>query len=156
MPNEELATSSVVSAACVITVAEVDEARRPKVVVDAAGVSAATSVGDTTDTLPPKKPYKKEAIPRALREQVWLKTFGQVYKHKCNVSWCRNEITVFDFHMGHNIPESKGGVTTIENLQPICSRCNLSMGDSYSIDEWNKFGYRKSSWIQRLMCIGSP
>jgi hypothetical protein len=26
----------------------------------------------------------------------------------------------------------------LENLIPICSRCNLSMSDNYSIDEWNK------------------
>ena len=101
-------------------------------------------------------PYKKKAIPRALREQVWLKTFGKVYEHKCHISWCRNKVTVFDFHMGHNIPESKGGETTITNLLPICSRCNLSMSDTYSISEWERFGYRRSRWWERLMCIGSP
>jgi len=101
-------------------------------------------------------PYKKRPIPRALREQVWLKTFGRVYQHKCHISWCRNTITVFDFHMGHDIPESKGGETTITNLKPICSRCNLSMSDDYTIKDWEKFGYRKSHWWERLLCIGSP
>lgn len=101
-------------------------------------------------------PYKKRPIPRALREQVWLKTFGRVYQHKCHISWCRNTITVFDFHMGHDIPESKGGETTITNLKPICSRCNLSMSDDYTIKDWEKFGYRKSRWWERLLCIGSP
>lgn len=47
---------------------------------------------------------------------------------------------MYDFQAGHNTPESKGGATTLENLAPICSRCNLSMGSQYSIDEWNTLG----------------
>lgn len=47
---------------------------------------------------------------------------------------------VFNFHVGHNIPESKGGDMVLENLRPICQGCNLSMGNNYSIDEWNKLG----------------
>ena len=79
-------------------------------------------------------------IPKALREQVWLKYFGEIYKHKCYIYWCKNKINVFDFQVGHNIPESKGGETVLENLRPICSRCNLSMSNNYTIDEWNKLG----------------
>ena len=81
---------------------------------------------------------KKEKIPAALREQVWIQKSGRVFEKKCHISWCENNITVFDFQCGHNIPESKGGKTTLENLIPICSRCNLSMSDKYSIDEWNQ------------------
>jgi 5-methylcytosine-specific restriction endonuclease McrA len=80
----------------------------------------------------------KAKIPRALREQVWLMSVGPKYETKCNVHWCTNRINVFDFHVGHNIPESKGGTLDIKNLQPICSRCNLSMGNQYSIEQWNK------------------
>ena len=67
---------------------------------------------------------KKQNIPKALREQVWLQTIGKKYEHKCYIDWCDNLITVFDFHVGHNIPESKGGQISIENLRPICSDCN--------------------------------
>ena len=87
-----------------------------------------------------KSAYRKQNIPKALREQTWLHTFDKVYEHKCYVSWCDNLISVFDFHVGHNIPESKGGKLDISNLLPICSRCNLSMSDKYTIDEWNKLG----------------
>ena len=80
----------------------------------------------------------KKKIPRALREQVWLKYNGKTFETKCYIMWCKNTINVFDHHSGHNIPESKGGSTTIDNLFPICSRCNLSMNDKYTIDEWNK------------------
>lgn len=80
---------------------------------------------------------KKKPIPKALREQVWLKYFGgNTFKAKCPVIWCNNEITPFNYECGHNQPESKGGKTNIENLIPICSKCNKSMSDNYSIDEW--------------------
>ena len=85
------------------------------------------------------KKYKKANIPKALREQVWLETFGKIYEHSCHIEWCSNIINVFDFHVGHDIPESKGGTLTIDNLKPICARCNLSMGDNYTISEWQKF-----------------
>ena len=90
-----------------------------------------------------RKIYKKKKIPKAIREQVWVFYFGKKFKHKCFVDWCSNEIDVFNFHVGHNKPESKGGKLTIQNLRPICSRCNLSMSDNYTISEWNNIGKKK-------------
>ena len=75
-------------------------------------------------------------LPRALREQVWLRHNGPVFSAPCNVSWCTNEINAFNFTCGHNIPKSKGGPDSIENLRPICCRCNSSMGNAYTIDEF--------------------
>ena len=98
----------------------------------------------------------KANIPKALREQVWLKNIGHQYEHKCLIDWCQNTISVFDFHVGHNIPESHGGKTDITNLKPICSRCNLSMGSQYSITEWNKIGDtipHKNSYIKAASAI---
>lgn len=82
------------------------------------------------------KKKRKQKIPVALREQVWIHRMGRVFEGKCPTTWCENTITVFDFQSGHNIPESKGGPTNLENLIPLCSRCNLSMGDSYNFEEW--------------------
>ena len=82
----------------------------------------------------------KIKIPKALREQVWLKYNGKKYTHRCYIRWCVNKIDVFNFHVSHNTPESKGGETVLENLRPVCSRCNQSMSDNYTIDEWNKLG----------------
>jgi len=90
-----------------------------------------------------KKPYRKVTIPKAIREQVWLQTFGKVYENKCYISWCENIITIFDFHVGHDQPESKGGTLDVNNLKPICARCNLSMSNNYTIVEWNKLTKQK-------------
>lgn len=82
-------------------------------------------------------PNKRKAkIPKAIREQCWISVFGETFKHKCYIPWCKNNINVFDFHVGHDIPESKGGTLDINNLKPICARCNLSMSDNYTIQEW--------------------
>ena len=102
--------------------------------------------------------YRKARIPMALREQVWISKMGRVFESKCPVVWCQNNITVFDFQSGHNIPESKGGTTTLDNLIPLCSRCNLSMSDNYTIDEWSS-QYQaipkepKKKWLKRFLCF---
>ncbi|AYV86939.1 MAG: hypothetical protein Sylvanvirus15_1, partial [Sylvanvirus sp.] len=77
-------------------------------------------------------------IPKALREQIWLHHFGHVFQHRCWVTWCSNVITVFNFQCGHDIPKSKQGLTSLENLFPVCARCNLSMSNVYTIQEWNQ------------------
>ena len=92
---------------------------------------------------PKKGAYKKKSIPKAIREQVWYRYFGKSYQHKCYVTWCYNNIDVFNFHVGHNNPESRGGNLNITNLRPICSRCNHSMSNNYTISEWNKLGNNK-------------
>jgi 5-methylcytosine-specific restriction endonuclease McrA len=96
--------------------------------------------------------YEKATIPRALREQVWLRYFGRVYDHKCYVPWCQNVVTVLDFHVGHNVPEAEGGETEIANLRPICPRCNLSMGSRYTITQWAALSAPPRTCWQRLTC----
>lgn len=81
--------------------------------------------------------FTRQSIPRAVREQVWLKRVGEKYETECQVTWCKNRITVFDFSLGHNVPVSKGGSDRISNLHPICCRCNTCMGNKYTIKEWN-------------------
>ena len=85
-----------------------------------------------------QQPYKKKKIPKALREQVWIACMGDQFTAKCSIHWCQNKINAFDFQCGHNIPERKGGKTNLQNLIPICGRCNISMGNHYTIDEWNR------------------
>lgn len=95
----------------------------------------------------------KKNIPKALREQVWLATFGKTFQHSCFVHWCTNKINVFDFHVGHDKPESKGGSTELSNLKPICSRCNQSMGNRFTIQEWNRLYASKTTWFERCKAM---
>uniref|UniRef100_A0A6C0HLQ9 HNH endonuclease 5 domain-containing protein n=1 Tax=viral metagenome TaxID=1070528 RepID=A0A6C0HLQ9_9ZZZZ len=90
-----------------------------------------------------KKYYKKEGIPKRVRELVWTTYNGEVFNNNCHVKWCDNNINVFNFQVGHDIPESKGGTLEISNLKPICGNCNLSMGNKYTIGEWNKLVINK-------------
>jgi 5-methylcytosine-specific restriction endonuclease McrA len=107
---------------------------------------------NTTQVTPVKEKKEKEKIPRALREQVWLHYAKKNFEIKCPVVWCENRISPFDFHVGHNIAEANGGTLDINNLKPICSRCNLSMGSQYTIDEWNKLAKPASS-TKKNKCI---
>jgi len=113
---------------------------------------------DGKETLPinslQKKKYTKTKIPKAVREQVWISEFGRVFQHNCYIRWCQNEINVFDFHVGHDIPESQGGTLSLDNLKPICARCNLSMSDTYTIKDWTRLGKptSKFSRIWRGLC----
>lgn len=91
-----------------------------------------------------RRKQTKKSIPKAVREQCWLNTFGERYNAKCYVSWCKNEINVFDYHVGHDIPESHGGTLALSNLFPICARCNLSMSNNYTIQQWSNMGKKQT------------
>jgi hypothetical protein len=70
---------------------------------------------------------KRRPIPKTTRIAVWNREFGdEVAKAQCKV--CDREIKVTDFEAGHIIASSKGGSDNIENLLPVCSMCNKSMG----------------------------
>ena len=107
--------------------------------------------------------YHKKKIPKKVKEEVWYMNFGKIYENKCYISWCSNKINVFNFHVGHDVPESKGGTDEISNLKPICDRCNLSMGHNYTIKEWNikfdknnktKLGMNNNIYYNFYKCIG--
>ena len=91
----------------------------------------------------PKEKYKKKKIPLAVRQSVWVKQFGRVFQHKCFVSWCHRVLSCFDFEVGHNIPESKGGTLDLTNLYPICHQCNTGMGNQYTIMDWSNRKFNK-------------
>ena len=101
----------------------------------------------------------KQCIPKSLRHAVWMTYIGSVFQAKCYIRWCNANITPFTFEVGHNTPESRGGATCIDNLRPICSQCNKSMGNRYSIDEFTRrFGpqTKKVSWWHPGACCVTP
>jgi 5-methylcytosine-specific restriction endonuclease McrA len=98
---------------------------------------------------------RKMTIPKAVREQLWLRDIGKRYQGKCQTSWCKNTVTVHDFQCGHNVPESKGGPTVLDNLVVLCSRCNMSMANNYTFTEWTHQHYipKVSFWKRWFACF---
>jgi hypothetical protein len=82
--------------------------------------------------LPPspvlKAKMKKVRIPKVLKDHTWDKWVGDtIAKTKCMCCGINN-IKMNDFHCSHVIAEANGGLTSVENLRPVCASCNLSMG----------------------------
>jgi len=75
---------------------------------------------------PEKK--KKQKIPAIIKKLVWNTYIGEDIG-KCKCLCCKNvDITQLNFICGHIISEYNGGKINVENMRPICSSCNLSMG----------------------------
>jgi hypothetical protein len=68
-------------------------------------------------------------ISQSLRQQIWFKYSNNKLNIKC-ICCNLNEINSFNFECGHIDPKSKGGLCNINNLVPICSLCNKSMGNT--------------------------
>ena len=76
-----------------------------------------------------KSTYKKKSIPKNIRREVWKKWVGE--NNGIGTCFCCR-INTFaqmeSWHAGHVISENDGGEIHIDNLRPICSSCNSSMG----------------------------
>jgi len=86
------------------------------------------------------KMKKKLAIPKKLRDDCWNKLIGKsiagVYCLVCNLE----KIYMNKFDAGHITSEKNGGLLILENLLPICSGCNKSMG-SNNMTNWVRTYY---------------
>lgn len=69
--------------------------------------------------------YKKKNIPSSVRRDIFNRDFNGKYKGNCYV--CEKVIDRDNSHIGHIIPEHKGGKCVLSNLKAICISCNLSM-----------------------------
>lgn len=95
-----------------------------------------------------KKKYKKEkpkvvriTIPKTVKDKLWDDNFGHdagIGKCYC----CQIEINSKKFDCGHIISVAKGGTNNIDNLKPVCSTCNKSMGTK-NIEEFKKEYFEK-------------
>jgi prophage antirepressor-like protein len=87
---------------------------------------------------------KKEPIPKAVRLKVWSKYIG--YNNIDGKCFCCRDKIIHqqDFHCGHIQSEYNGGKVTIQNLRPICSICNTSMGTKHMVEFMEQYGYDTS------------
>lgn len=70
----------------------------------------------------------KEKISTNLKDKVWNTYFKNQNKKQCPINNCNKYITKHSFSTGHIVSELNKGNTDINNLYPICSNCNSSMG----------------------------
>ena len=85
--------------------------------------------------------YKRKQLPKSVRMNVWTQNVGEVYTADCFMN-CGNKITIQNFECGHIVAVKNGGSNMIDNLKPICSLCNKSMGAT-NLYEYAKFyGYQ--------------
>ena len=69
----------------------------------------------------------RRAIPKKIRGEAWKIQFGTSTKGFCFC--CKTELDAFgNWHAGHVISHSSGGLDTSDNLRPVCGSCNQSMG----------------------------
>ena len=82
---------------------------------------------------PPRHTRASGKTSKILQLEVWDAYIGIDYgRVKC--PYCKgNDINPFHFQIGHVVARAKGGDMSIENLRPICSLCNQSLGTN-SID----------------------
>ena len=99
---------------------------------------------------------KKKAVPKVVRDLSWNRWIGEdVAKHKCMC--CEiNEIRMNSFQCGHVIAEANGGKTTVDNLRPICSACNLSMGTENMYEFKARCGFEKTAVPARPPAVAEP
>ena len=74
---------------------------------------------------------QKTKISGHLRNQVWRKYHGESETAICPISYCQTVMIKSakgSMHIGHLISEKNGGKTNIDNLKPLCSKCNCEMG----------------------------
>ncbi|WP_429544315.1 HNH endonuclease [Pseudomonas frederiksbergensis] len=70
--------------------------------------------------LPPRRRAKKKPIPSSLRVQVFARDGHACLRCGCSV--------LMRLRADHVIPESKGGVASMDNLQTLCMSCNSWKG----------------------------
>jgi HNH endonuclease len=82
---------------------------------------------------------KRKTIPKAKRTELWDKYFKDKRIGSCLVCNCQLDV-VGTWEAGHVIAYSKGGSDDLENLRPVCQRCNRSMG-TQNMGEWARINY---------------
>jgi hypothetical protein len=84
---------------------------------------------------------KRKPIPKGVRIDCWDKWLNRdlaITKCMC----CEEkEIRIIDFECGHVLARKNGGSDHIENLRPICSKCNKSMGTNHMVIFKYQYGY---------------
>ena len=83
----------------------------------------------------------RKTLPSSVRDSIWNHYIGEdINKHRC---LCCKKVLITNrkFEVGHVISVKEGGTDEINNLRPICSPCNHSMGTKNMIEFVKTYGY---------------
>lgn len=81
----------------------------------------------------------KETQPKNVRYDVWKQYNGEQMNGLCFC--CKSKLHYNNFNCGHIISNKYGGKAEINNLRPICSMCNGSMGTMNMYDFMKDKGF---------------
>ncbi|WP_207767816.1 HNH endonuclease [Heyndrickxia camelliae] len=87
-------------------------------------------------TKPKNEKNKRGHIPAKMRINLLNKSARFVEKENKYIpscSFCGKTAKESTLHIDHIIPVSKGGATTEDNLQVLCSECNLQKNNKYDL-----------------------
>ena len=82
---------------------------------------------------------QRKKITGALKQEVWERAFSRdLGCAKCPICNIR-ELLSGDFQVGHIKARAEGGSDKIDNLYPICGKCNQCMGTMHMLTFKNKY-----------------
>lgn len=96
--------------------------------------------------------YKRKSIPKAVKDKVWDRYIG-IKRGVGPCYCCDGVIDSKNFDCGHIVAAANGGENIVENLRPLCSTCNKSMGKQ-NLEEFKSIYFRKkpNRWCFGLLC----
>ena len=109
----------------------------------------------------PKNKFNKNKIPKKIKNDSWDKYIGKEHGTALCLCCHKTQIDSKSFVGGHIISEKNEGLINIDNIIPICSECNSSMGsenmdvfiEKYYPENVYNFNHRKytlstsNSWL---------
>lgn len=85
--------------------------------------------------------YKRKSIPKAVKDKVW-DTYVGIKRGVGPCYCCSGVIDSKNFDCGHIVAAANGGENIVENLRPLCSTCNKSMGKQ-NMEEFKSIYFRR-------------
>ena len=104
----------------------------------------------------PKNKSNKNKIPKKIKNDSWDKYIGKQHGTALCICCNQTQIDSKSFIGGHIISEKNGGLINVDNIIPICSECNSSMG-SKNMDIFIQKYYpnNMSNYVNRKYRISS-
>ena len=98
---------------------------------------------------------KKKRIPKKIKDDSWDRYIGPNIADELCICCQTTIINAKNFIAGHILSEHNGGQTTVDNIMPICSGCNLSMSSENMHDFIEKYYPKNLQQFQLRLSLDS-